>query len=162
MNQELKQDVNNEFLVVARLNKDKLAFSMPSTFDELYQACSKALPADIVYFVVEGPDGFAFREAGRLVLQFVPTEALAVQPTPVAPPQLSPVVEVVPPVVPQDAPERIVVVEPIPEPTPTPKKRVKRAPRPLPGKGSMGIDGFIPATAAQAEAASCFGKISTN
>lgn len=163
MNPELKQDDDNDPLVVARLNKDKLAFSVPSKFSELYEAVNKALPADTVYFVVEGKDGFAFREAGRLVLQFVPTEALAAPATPVAPPQLSSQLDSRLDSQPesQDAPERIEAPQSIPEPSPAPKRRSKAKQRPVPGKGVLATDGFTPATAADEAAASCFGKISS-
>lgn len=115
-------------LVVARVKGLKLEFTSPSPFSDLFKAINSSCPVDKVYFVVEGPSGYAYREAGEFVLQFQPTSEAATVITP------------------QPLPEPLTTIPaptPIEEPpTPQPKARSKK--KSLPSPGTIQVDGFIP------------------
>ena len=121
-------------LVVARIKSDKLEFTTPAPFTELFKAVNQRCPVDKVYFVISGPTGYAYREAGEFVLQFHPASE--------APQIVEPHIE------PESPPQEAISLPPTPTPKveekappkskSRPKKEIKASP------GTLVVDGFIP------------------
>jgi len=152
-------------IVVAKHKSGPLAFTAAVPFSKLIEAIQTELPAEKVFFVLEGESGFSLREAGTLVVTFVPFTQEVIKPLPPPPPPSGP-----------DEPEAPTVNDTAPI-HPAPKvPRKKKAPKARqatapavkqdlgfeskkPVNGRVSVDGWRPPTPKEEQEADMFGKV---
>lgn len=165
-------------VVIGRFRDRTTDFTVSAPFSRFYAEAQKALAVDKLFFVLPGPGGYVLKEAGQLVVSFQPFDESSPLQLPPRPPTFEPYPA---PVVNDDnqpAPQ-LPTAPPRADLPPVrrrgkgrPKKQApgaNAAPVPeqialgLPSKpaavGSVSIDGFKPASQAEDDAASMFGKI---
>lgn len=158
--------MTNDPQIVVRLTggeETRLSASLP--FSEALKAAQARLGVDKVYIVLEGEGGFSLKEAGALVVSFVPFDELASASPPPPIPGGKNLQELIPSensAAPMPTPSLEAKNEPSEsQEAKQPKVRKARIKKEGSHKGKVVMEGIIPATAESLESADMFGKIST-
>lgn len=156
---------SNDPIVVAKHKTGPLAFTAAVPFSKLIDAIQDELPAEKVFFVLEGESGFSLREAGALVVTFVPFNQEVSKPLPPPPPLTepdepeAPTSDDSPPVLPAPkAPRKKKALKRKTAVTPAKESGLGLASKP-PTAGKISVDGWRPPTRAEEDAADMFGKV---